>query len=83
MNGAKHTAKRFNVVLQSTYTQRTYTGDVVSVEAFGQRYIILGSFKAVTDLFERRSSNFSDRPIIPMLHELYEYRNHGGRCALS
>jgi hypothetical protein len=72
-------ARRFNSVLHFRFTQRMYLGDVVSVEALGQRYIILGSFKAVTDLFERRSSNFSDRPIIPMLHELYGCNTYDDR----
>lgn len=32
----------------------------------GQHVIILNSLKAVTDLFEKRSHIYSDRPILPM-----------------
>ncbi|EIN06339.1 cytochrome P450 [Punctularia strigosozonata HHB-11173 SS5] len=58
-------------------------GNIVSVEAFGTRYVILGSLKACTDLFDRRSSNFSDRPEIPMLNDLsgwgwnFAFRKYG------
>ncbi|EIN05557.1 cytochrome P450 [Punctularia strigosozonata HHB-11173 SS5] len=62
-----------------------YIGDIMSVEALGQRYIILGSLKACTDLFDRRSSNFSDRPRLPMLNELsggnwsFAFREYGSQ----
>ncbi|EIN04655.1 CyP450 monooxygenase [Punctularia strigosozonata HHB-11173 SS5] len=45
-------------------------GDILSFEAFGKRYVILGSLKATMDLLERRSSNYSDRPEVPMLNDL-------------
>ena len=45
-------------------------GDIISVESFGQRIVILGSYKACVDLLERRSGNYSDRPHVPMLTEL-------------
>lgn len=46
-----------------TYMQWAATyGDVVYAEVFGNRLIILNSFKAATELMEGRSSNYSDRP---------------------
>ncbi|EIN05560.1 cytochrome P450 [Punctularia strigosozonata HHB-11173 SS5] len=36
-------------------------GDVVYLESFGQGIVILGSLEACVDIFDRRSSNFSDR----------------------
>lgn len=37
-------------------------GDVVYVEVFGNPTIILNSVKATTEFFEKRSSNYADRP---------------------
>jgi hypothetical protein len=38
------------------------SGDVVYVEALGQKMLILDSLEAVNDLMERRSAQYSDRP---------------------
>jgi hypothetical protein len=46
-------------------------GDVVYVEALGQKIVILSSATAVSDLMEHRSSIYSDRPNLIMLNELY------------
>jgi hypothetical protein len=45
-------------------------GDVVYVEALGQKIVILGSATAVNDLMEHRSSIYSDRPNPIMQNEL-------------
>jgi hypothetical protein len=45
-------------------------GDVVYIEALGQKIVILGSAVAVSDLMERRSALYSDRPGAVMLNEL-------------
>ncbi|KAI0772409.1 O-methylsterigmatocystin oxidoreductase [Trametes elegans] len=37
-------------------------GDVVALQALGQTIIILSSLRAITDLLERRSAIYSDRP---------------------
>jgi hypothetical protein len=42
-------------------------GDVVCIDALGQKIIVLGSATAVNDLLERRSAIYSDRPITPIL----------------
>ena len=44
---------------------------MVFFNVLGQHFLILGSMERTTDLFERRSSNYSDRPRLPMLVELY------------
>ncbi|KAF9268002.1 cytochrome P450 [Marasmius fiardii PR-910] len=44
--------------------------DAVSVEVFGGRMIVLNSKKAVTELLEKRSANYSDRPAMRMNVEL-------------
>lgn len=47
------------------------TGDVFSYEVLGQRIIVLNSLEATQELFEKRSANYSDRPRMPMICELY------------
>ncbi|KAF8904855.1 cytochrome P450 [Mucidula mucida] len=48
---------------------RTY-GDVISVDVFGSKIIVLNTMKAVNDVLEKRSANFSDRPDMPMIRDL-------------
>ncbi len=46
-----------------TYTDwRTRYGDIVSMEVLGQPVIIVNSAKGAAELFEKRSSNYADRP---------------------
>jgi hypothetical protein len=47
-----------------------YEGDIVYFEAMGQPFLILGSLQRTTDLFDKRSTKYSDRPRFPMLVEL-------------
>jgi hypothetical protein len=42
-------------------------GDVVCVDALGQKIVILGSAAAVDDLMEKRGAIYSDRMMTPML----------------
>ena len=44
-----------------------HAGDVLHLKTFGQSLLILGSYKAVFDLMDRRSANYSDRPQTPMV----------------
>lgn len=46
------------------------SGDVIHLRIFGQSMVVLNSYKAVTDLFERRSAIYSDRPRMTMTAEL-------------
>ena len=41
------------------------------LNVLGQHIVILNSLEVITDLFEKRSSNYSDRKHTIMLHELY------------
>jgi hypothetical protein len=45
-------------------------GDIVYIEALGQKIVILGSATVMTDLLEKRSVLYSDRPVAIMLNEL-------------
>jgi hypothetical protein len=45
-------------------------GDVVFIEALGQKIVILGNAAVVNDLMERRSAVYSDRPGTLMMNEL-------------
>jgi hypothetical protein len=45
-------------------------GDVVYIEALGQKIVILGSLAVVNDLMEKRGAMYSDRPSTVMLNEL-------------
>ena len=47
-----------------------YIGDMICFNVLGQHFLILGSFERTTDLFEKRSSNYSDRVRLPMMIEL-------------
>ncbi|KAI0826821.1 CyP450 monooxygenase [Trametes gibbosa] len=42
-------------------------GDVISFRLLGQRVMILGTAKAAFELLEKRSGNYSDRPVSPMI----------------
>ena len=61
--------------LPTSREYETYTrwgkefGDVVHVNALGQHIIVLSSVQAAKELLERRSSIYSGRPCVPMLHE--------------
>ncbi|KAF8815532.1 cytochrome P450 [Phlegmacium glaucopus] len=48
---------------------KTY-GDMVYFNVLGQHFLVLGSKERTTDLFEKRSSNYSDRLRSPMLVDL-------------
>ena len=44
---------------------------MIYLNVLGQHFVILSSLEVITDLFEKRSSNYSDRKQTTMLHELY------------
>ncbi|KAF7348389.1 O-methylsterigmatocystin oxidoreductase [Mycena sanguinolenta] len=51
-----------------TYTEwgKQY-GDIVHTQVFGQHILILNSIKAATELLEKRTTIYSDRPRIPIV----------------
>ena len=60
----------------SSYYWLTYAdwakkyGDINHISIFGQHIVILNSIEACTDLLEKRSAKYSDRPRLPMINEL-------------
>ena len=44
---------------------------MIYLNVLGQHIIILSSLEVIADLFEKRSSNYSDRKQLIMLNELY------------
>ena len=44
---------------------------MIYFNVLGQNFLVLCSSRRTTDLFEKRSSNYSDRPRMPMVSELY------------
>ena len=48
-------------------------GDMVYFNVLGQDFLILGSLQRTTDLFDKRSVNYSDRMRLPMLVELWVF----------
>jgi hypothetical protein len=47
------------------------SGDMIHLNVLGQHFVILNSLELITDLFEKRSSNYSNRKQTTMLIELY------------
>ncbi|KAJ7467466.1 cytochrome P450 [Mycena latifolia] len=55
---------------------RQYNSDVIHLDVAGTSVIVLSSLEAVTALFEKRSSIYSDRPSLPMLIDLMGWGFH-------
>lgn len=49
----------------------TSQGDLVFMEILGRKILVVNSFQAVDDLFEKRSANYSDRNELPMINDLW------------
>ncbi|KAF5335634.1 hypothetical protein D9758_014794 [Tetrapyrgos nigripes] len=49
---------------------KKYGSDIIHLDLLGTPLIIVNSLKAATELFDKRSSNYSDRPRLTMLCEL-------------
>ncbi|PPR01466.1 hypothetical protein CVT24_001870 [Panaeolus cyanescens] len=58
---------------------KTY-GDMIYFEVLGQPFLVLGSLERANDIFEKRSSNYSDRMRMPMINELM---GHDGMLAFQ
>lgn len=51
-----------------TYTKwHEQYGDLIHFQVFRQHVVIVNSVKVANDLFEKRSSIYSDRPVVPMI----------------
>ncbi|KAH9483138.1 Cytochrome P450 monooxygenase COX2 [Psilocybe cubensis] len=56
------------------YSEWTKTyGDMIYFEVLGQPFIVLNSLQRTIDLFDKRSSNYSDRMRMPMVLELMDW----------
>ena len=63
-----------SLIIDSFFSQRDivfYIGDMVYFHVLGRDFLVLGSLERTTDLLEKRSSNYSDRPPLPMVLGLY------------
>ncbi|KAJ7036666.1 cytochrome P450, partial [Mycena alexandri] len=47
-----------------------FNSDIIHLNVFGTSIVVLSSMEAVRELFDKRSSLYSDRPYMPMLNEL-------------
>ena len=64
---------------------------MIYLNVLGQPFVILNSLEVISDLFEKRSSNYSDRKQTTMLVELYvshsfypeEYVKNTDRCRMN
>ena len=50
------------------------SGDVVYAKIFRRPLLVLNSLRAAQDLLEKKSANFSDRPRLILLAELYVFQ---------
>lgn len=60
----------FRLLLVCTPAFHLFTGDVIYIYVFGNPILVLNSAEAVNDLLERRSGNYSSRPVRTMINEL-------------
>jgi Cytochrome P450 len=60
----------------TTYNWLTgHEGDICSVSVLGQTLIILNSSEIATEMLEKKSSIYSDRPVLQMGGELVGWKN--------
>jgi hypothetical protein len=45
-------------------------GDLTSVTAFGQTVVVVNSLKSAVEILDKKSANYSDRPVFVMCGEL-------------
>lgn len=64
-------------------TEQPYLGDIIMLKIPGQAFIALNSAQAVSDLFEKRSRQYSGRPYIPMVMESSLYASNMTLTPLS
>ena len=73
MNGRKFLVSSTHPKLfTSTYSlKNTLAGPMIKLSVFGKTAIFLGNGKSISELFAKRSSEFSDRPVLTFAGELY------------
>ena len=60
------------------YTVSLMAGEIMSVNLLGQRMVILNSAEFASELLEKRSAIYSDRPTLTMSGELVGWKNSLG-----
>ena len=72
---ARDWSQQFGLCLSSILFPQSHPyisgDDVISLNVLGNTMIILNSAKAVSEIFDKRGSNYSDRPDMPMIVDLY------------
>ncbi len=53
-----------------TRTNSWHAGDIFFFHGLGYKVLVINSMKAITDLFEKRHSIYSDRPAFTVVGEL-------------
>jgi len=48
-------------------------GDIIHVHTLGTHIIYLNSLEHANELFQKRAANYSSRPILYMLYDVYVY----------
>ncbi|THH10178.1 hypothetical protein EW146_g8450 [Bondarzewia mesenterica] len=59
-----------DVHVKSRNWSRELGEDIISLDVLGNTMIVLNSAQAVSDIFDKRGSNYSDRPDMPMIVDL-------------
>ncbi len=53
------------------------------LSVFGKTILVVNTYQVANDLFEKRSSNYSDRNELPMINDLYAFRLDSQSCVLT
>ena len=64
-NGRRNTV-RFAFTHPLEWISNVSTGDLIYMDVMGQAIVVINSLKIATDLLEKRSTIYSDRPDIAM-----------------
>lgn len=59
-----------SILLTFVFYRSLLIGDLVYVENFGSPMLFINSYEVTSDLLEKRSAIYSDRPNVTMLSEL-------------
>ncbi|KAF9556097.1 cytochrome P450 [Agrocybe pediades] len=70
----------FDIITKSpwlyfTDLKKEYVGDLIYLEAFGQKVLVLNSLRAAQELLEKRATVYSHRPSFTMIGELIGLNN--------
>jgi hypothetical protein len=66
MNGENYTVCNMLTSENKLGDRYSMEGDIIYLHALGKSFVVLNSAQAATDLLDKRSSNYSDRPEFPV-----------------